>query len=102
MISQVAHWYSGTDTDHQYWFPRLDLYSNAGGCGFDDPVWQFINVLINLLCRICLPLYIFYAEEVEPLFFAPPLELSRTINDKAVKNDTPKETERYLGTPLIL
>ena len=85
-----------------YWFPEFEPHSDAGNCEFDAPVWQFINFLINLWCRFCLPLYIFYVEEVEPLFFAPPLELSQTINDKAVKNDTPKETERYLGTPLIL
>ena len=85
MIPQVVHWYSGTGTDHQYWFPEFKPHSNAGDCGFDAPVWQFIKFLINLWCRFCLLLYIFYAEEVERLFFVPPLELPEQLhNDKAV------------------
>ena len=81
---QVADWYSGTSTDY-----------NAGSLS-SNPAPMLVIVgsmlglakiifLINLWCSFCLPLYIFYAEEFEPLFFIPSLELTEIINDKAVE-----------------
>ena len=66
-MPELAVMYSDTSTDHQYWFPEFEPPTNAGGCRFDALIWQFTyHFVINLWCSFCLPLYIFYAEEVEP------------------------------------
>ena len=51
----------------EYWFPEFKSRSNAGGCRFDAPVWQLSFFLINLWCSFCPPLYIFCAEEFQPI-----------------------------------
>ena len=67
LISQVAHWYSGINTDRQYWHPEFEPPYKTAGCGFDFPVWKF-TFLSTYSVTFALPFTPFMQRRLSPLF----------------------------------